>query len=318
MAERLEVAEIFINQGYCIQKVIKYASISNSTWYSQKKRVGEDKRKNNQGRPIPGYTINPDGTIILDGVIVSALEHYRSQKEFANGGGYQKLACYLRRDYNYTVNPKKVYRLCQENSLLLPKRKKRKKARSRRSVNRFISRPYQMWELDLKYGFVHGENRFFYILVIIDVYLRLIVNYYIGLRCTGKDLVFTLNNAIKEHRILNKDQLVIRSDNGSQMTSNVFIKNVDSFGEDQLLHELIPPATPNKNAHIEAFNSILEIEFLQPRYFKTYGQAYLETTEFMSFYNTSRIHGSLKNRTPMEVFELFSKGEKLNIPVVKV
>ncbi|MCP3923183.1 MAG: hypothetical protein GY714_11425 [Desulfobacterales bacterium] len=27
------------------------------------------------------------------------------------------------------------------------------------------------------------------------------------------------------------------------------------------MHELIPPATPNKNAHIEAFYSILEIEF---------------------------------------------------------
>ena len=47
MAERLEAAEIFTNQGYCVQKVIKYASISNSTWYSQKNRVKEDKRKNN-------------------------------------------------------------------------------------------------------------------------------------------------------------------------------------------------------------------------------------------------------------------------------
>jgi len=246
------------------------------------------------------------------------LEKYRSQKEFANGGGYQKLTWYLRRDYNYTVNPKKIYRLCQENGLLLPKRKKRKKPRTKRSVNRLISSPHQMWELDLKYGFIHGENRFFYILAIIDVYMRLIVNYYVGLRCTGKDLVFTLNNAIKEYRIFNKDQLVIRSDNGSQMTSNVFIKNINSFGEDQLIHELIPPATPNKNAHIEAFNSILEIEFLQPRYFMTYGQAYLETTEFMEFYNTRRIHRALKYRTPMEVFESFNKGEDLNIPVIKV
>lgn len=119
--------------------------------------------------------------------------------------------------------------------------------------------------------------------------MRLIVNYYVGLRCTGKDLVFTLNSAIKEYKIFNKDQLVIRSDNGSQMTSTVFIENANTFGEDELLHELIPPATPNKNAHIEAFNSILEIEFLQTRYFMTYGQAYLETMQFMEFYNTRRL-----------------------------
>lgn len=202
--------------------------------------------------------------------------------------------------------------------MLLPKIKKRKKPRSKRSVNRLITSPHQMWELDLKYGFIHGENRFFYILAIIDVYMRLIVNYYMGLRCTGKDLVFTLNNAIKEYKILDQDQLVIRSDNGSQMTSNVFIKNINNFGEDQLLHELIPPATPNKNAHIEAFNSILEIEFLQPRYFMTYGQAYLETMEFMKFYNTTRIHRSLKYRTPLEVFESFKRGEDLRIPPIKV
>ncbi len=48
-------------------------------------------------------------------------------------------------------------------------------------------------------------------------------------------------------------QLVIRSDNGPQMTSHVFMDHVGNFGEDQVLHELIPPATPNENAHIKAF-----------------------------------------------------------------
>ncbi len=318
MAQRLEVAEIFTNQGYCVQKVIKYASVSSSTWYSQKQYIQEDKRKNNPGRPVPGYTINPDGSIILEEFIVSALEQYRGKKDFANGGGYQKLTWYIRRDYNYWVNSKKIYRLCKEHNLLLPKKKKRKKPRTKRSINRLITGPYQMWELDLKYGFIHGGNRFFYILAIIDVFMRLIVNYYIGLRCTGKDLVFTLNNALHEHGIFNKDQLVIRSDSGSQMTSNLFIENINDIGEEQLIHELIPPAAPNKNAHIEAFNSILEIEFLQPRYFMTYGQAYLETTEFIEFYTTKRIHGALKYRTPREIFELFKKGEDLNISAIKV
>ena len=262
--------------------------------------------------------MNPDGSVVLDQLIVEALEGYRAQREFANGGGYQKLSQYLRRDYNYTVNHKKVYRLCRENGLLLPKRKKRKKARSKRCINRIITRPHQMWELDLKYGFIHGENRFFFILAVIDIYTRLMVNYYIGLRCSGKDLVFTTQDAIKHHGILDGNQLIIRSDNGSQMTSNAFIDHVESFGEDRVLHELIPPATPNKNAHIEAFNSILEIEFIQPRYFKTYGQAYQETVEFMEFYNNRRIHGSLKSRTPMEVYEQYKKGLELNISPVKV
>ncbi len=318
MAERIEVAEIFINQGYCVQKVIKYASISNSTWYSQKHKVSEDHRRNNSGRPIPGYTVNPDGKIIQDKLILSALAQYRDQKEFSNGGGYQKLTHYLKRDYGYYINQKKVYRLCRENDLLLPKNKKKTKPKSKRCVNRLISKPYQMWELDLKYGYIHGENRFFYMLAIIDVYMRLIVDYYVGLRCSGKDLVFTLNNALEKHKIMGREQLVIRSDNGSQMTSNVFINNIRKYDETQIIHELIPPATPNMNAHIEAFNSIFEIEFLQPRYFNTYAQAYKETTEFMDFYNTKRIHGSLKNRTPMEVLASFNNGENLGVAEVRL
>ncbi len=99
-----------------------------------------------------------------------------------------------------------------------------------------------MWEVDLKYGFVHGENRFFFILVVLDVYTRVIVNYFIGLKCKGKDLAFTTHNAIKRHCILDGDQLIIRSDNGSQMTSNTFINHVEAFGEERILHELIPPA----------------------------------------------------------------------------
>jgi transposase-like protein len=105
------------------------------------------------------------------------------------------------------------------------------------------------------------------------------------------------------------NQLVIRSDNGSQITSNAFINHISSCREDQIVHELIPPETPNKNAHIEAFNSILEIEFLQPRYFMTYGRAYQETVRFMEFYNTRRIYRSLKKKTPMEIYEQYKTGE---------
>jgi putative transposase len=102
------------------------------------------------------------------------------------------------------------------------------------------------------------------------------------------------------------------------MTSTIFTEYVQDFREDQVLHELIPPATPNKNAHVEAFNSILEIEFVQPRYFMTYGQTYRETVDFIDFYNSFRLHGSLKNRTPMELYESYQRGEALNIQEIRI
>ena len=261
--------------------------------------------------------MNHIGEKIQDEIIVRALKCYRSKIEFVNAGGYYKLSRYLYRDYGYTVNHKKVYRLCAANKLLLPLRKKVSKRKDKRICqNRTISKPHELWELDLKYGYIHGEERFYFMLIIIDVFSRYVVNYHIGLHCTGKDLMFALNIAIEKHKA-DANQLVIRSDNGTQMTSKVFIENIQSY-DDAVIHELIPIATPNMNAHVESFNAILEIEFLQVRYFADYSQAYEETVGFIHNYNTERIHGSLKWNTPNEAREIYLNGGDLGIKEVRL
>ncbi len=317
MAERLEVSKIFIDEGYKTYQVIKYSGISNSTWYNHLNKKGEDSRKENRGRPLPGYSFNQRGEKVYDEIITSTLKSYRSKIAFVNAGCYRKLSHYLYRSHGYIVNHKKVYRLCKENKLLLPRRKKISKVKGKRVCqNHSISMPDKLWELDLNYGYIHGEERFYFILIIIDVFVRYVVNYHIGLSCTGKDLVLALNVAIERHK-LDTNQLIIRSDNGSQMTSKVFIKNIENYNN-EVVHELIPPATPNKNAHVEAFNSILEIEFMQVRYFKSYSQAYEETVEFIHKYNAERIHGSLKWNTPREARNVYLNGGDLGIKEVKL
>ena len=317
MAERLVVSSIYIEKGHKTQQVIKYSGVSNSTWYNHLNKRCLDGRKENRGRPFPGYSLNLSGDEVCDEIITCALRTYRSKMEFVNAGGYHKLSRYLRRDYGYIVNHKKVYRLCKENNLLLPLRKKISKVKCRRiSQNRTISKPNELWELDVKYGYIHGEERIYFILIILDVFLRYVVNYHIGLSCTGKDLVLTLNGAIQRHKA-DRRQLIIRSDNGSQMTSKVFLKNIECY-DNEVVHELIPPATPNKNAHVEAFNSILEIEFLQVRYFDSYSQAYEKTVEFIHKYNTERIHGSLKWNTPSEARKKYLNGGDLGIKEVRL
>jgi transposase InsO family protein len=125
-------------------------------------------------------------------------------------------------------------------------------------------------------------------------------------------------HALKKFNIPKKNQLIIRSDNGPQMTSKVFMNHIECLGEKQILHELIPVRTSNKNAHIEAFNSILEIEFFQPRYFNSNGQAYKEVVDFINFYNYRRVHSSLGMKTPMEVYNSYKMKEELKISPVKV
>ena len=73
-------------------------------------------------------------------------------------------------------------------------------------------RPNKLWQFDIKTGYIHGENKYFYLLAIIDVFNREIVNYHIGYSCKAKDLLMTFQEAINEHNP-NLEELAIRSDN---------------------------------------------------------------------------------------------------------
>ena len=174
--------------------------------------------------------------------------------------------------------------------------KKQKRRGKRICENREVTGPNQLWQFDIKYGYIHGENRFFFLMAFIDVFTREIRDYHIGLRCKSSDIIFTLENALKKHSV-DQSNLVIRSDNGTQMTSHMFKNFIEEKG---LEHEFTPPSTPNLNAFIESFFSIVESEFFQAFIFKSYSEAYELTVEFINHYNKERIHGSLENKTPEE------------------
>ena len=102
--------------------------------------------------------------------------------------------------------------------------------------------------------------------------------------------------------------LTIRSDNGPQMSSNRFHFYLKRL-EQKLSHEFIPPRSPNRNAYIEAFNSILEIEVLQVRYFENFKEVYQAILEFIEFYNNRRLHGAIGYRSPLMFINSFKNGE---------
>jgi putative transposase len=160
-----------------------------------------------------------------------------------------------------------------------------------------IKAPNQLWQFDIKYGYLHGENRFFFVLAYLDVFTKKVVGYHIGKTCKSGDLAYTLDQALRSNNIAADHRLTIRSDNGPQMSSNKFFFHLRRI-EKKLSHEFIPPRTPDRNAFVEAFFSILERELLSDRYFATFLDAYNAVVRFINFYNHRRLHGSLKNRSP--------------------
>ncbi len=193
-----------------------------------------------------------------------------------------------------------VYRLCKELHILRPQRQVKTKHPRKLARNRTIIGSNQLWETDLKYGYISGEQRFFFIQSMIDIYDRSIVGYHIGLQCSGQDAARTLEQSLWERKLLySENKPVIRSDNGPQFTSQKFQDKVNGLGVE---HERIPFRMPNLNAHIESFHRILEDDCLSRYEFDSYEEAYRVITEFIRFYNEQRIHSSIGYLAPSEFY----------------
>lgn len=266
--------------------------------------MNEDTKINKGGRPIPGYSFDKDSNYICD----EQIKEYILKIIETEGlyYGYCKITVLLRRTFNLIINKKKVYRLCKELEVLRPQRKIKPKYPRKIAINREITTSNSLWEVDVKYGYIHGEDRFFYIASFLDVYDRNIVEYHMGLSCKTEDIIVTLKRGLMKRELYNKKiNLIIRSDNGPQFISNKF---QDTCKELKLEHERIPFKTPNKNAHIEAFHRLLEDECLSRYEFKSYTEAYEAVSEYIKFYNKVRIHSSLGYISPVEFYHKTLEG----------
>lgn len=158
-----------------------------------------------------------------------------------------------------------------------------------------VDAPNQLWEMDIKYGYIAGTKQFFFQLSLIDVMDREVISYHLGLRCTAMDAVSVLRQAI-EKRNLDIERTtrlpIVRTDNGPQFIAKVFARACEQLG---LEHQRIPVKTPNMNAHIESFHAVLEDECYSRHEFLSYQDAYCQVSEYMRYYNERRRHGSLRD-----------------------
>jgi putative transposase len=282
--------------------VLKIIGISESTYYYNKQpKEGADNKYNSAdntgGRPIPGYSLDQAGTPTSDEQIKEWLLELISGEEEIYG--YRKLTKCLRSQHQLVINKKKVYRLCKELGILKKQRQIMAKHPRRLARNRTITNVNQLWEIDIKYGYIAGEDRFFYLMSIIDVYDRVIVDYHIGLTCEGRHAAHIVERALRKRKLINNTAIrpVIRTDNGPQFISNIFETGCQTLSVE---HERIPPKTPNLNAHIESFHSILERDCYAKNEFISYTDAHKTVTEFIDFYVNRYLHGSLNDMPPTE------------------
>ncbi|MCL6577536.1 MAG: IS3 family transposase [Kyrpidia sp.] len=274
--------------------VLRIVGVSRSTYYFQITHTPKPHARAG-GRPAPGYSWTREGRKISDEQIKEWIMETIAGEGYAYG--YRKLTHLLRQEYDLVINEKKMYRLCKELDVLRPQRRIRPKYPRKLAQNRMITAPYQLWEVDIKYRYILGEERFFFVLSYLDVYDRQIVGYHIGLTCEARHATETFRPALWNRQLNRPPFPVVRSDNGPQFVSHLFESECEQLGVE---HERIPPKTPNMNAHIESYHRLLEDECLSIHGFISYAEAYEAVANYVQLYNTQRLHSSLHYLSPVE------------------
>ena len=162
---------------------------------------------------------NKEVIISVPDTVVKNDIKYLLSKEFVCYG-YKKVAKYLKKYYGYIINSKKVYRLMKEMSLLLPKTRPAS-IDIERVKNRKVHlvRPNELWQIDIKYLYIHGEKRNSYVCTIIDCFTKEAIVFYHGKHCLNENIKTLFEEALIKRNIINLRNYQLISGNRGVLSS---------------------------------------------------------------------------------------------------
>lgn len=270
-----------------------WMNLSPSTYYylpSQRKR----------GVKPSSFTLKTDGSSVSNEAVVEDIKA-ALQREFCCYG-YHNITSDLR-DMNYRINHKKVYRLMDENNLLLGKvirtRGKREFVRHRKIQAAY---PMEYLCLDIKYIWVAGEKRNYYLLTVLDVFSRMAIDQILQASIKKIDVINMFRRINIRYGIKG---VTVRNDNGSQFIAN----EVKQFlASSEAKQEFTHIATPQENSYIEAFHSIVNTEVVERFDFLSYYEAKQTFRKHFQWYNTERKHGQIGRITPLQKWNTYWNG----------
>jgi transposase InsO family protein len=295
------VAQEFIDMGEPIRLVLKYCQVPVSSYY-YKPRVGRQGRK-----PYATY-LDSTGNLAREQDIVLSIN-----KLFENpfvDYGYLKTWIYLKNELGYSVSRDAIYKLMKKHNLLNLSRKEKVKKGIRNKAEAMVPQPvteFSYWEFDIKFVWIQGKRRNAQVLTILDVFSRWNMGQYIAFDIKQEHVVKLFQRVSTSFKLPAK--FVVRNDNGSQFVAQSVQDYLLTIGAAQ---EFTKPATPQMNAHIESYHSIMESSVCQRFEFNDLVEFRETMEDFQKFYNFERIHSGVGFTSPYKF--LLKKGVDMKQP----
>ncbi len=291
----MEVATEFISQGFPIRSVLSHCGLSKSSFY-YKSSDGKAGRK-------PYATIHDSkGREVSESEIVERIKLLFANP-FVDYGAYKTFRHLVDKE-KYRISKHYVYKLMKINNLLRGSNPVSSKKSNRNRVKDLIPKvqtEFSFFEFDIKYVWVSGQRKSMQVLTILDVYSRFNMGHYMAYNIKKEDVIKLFEEVIAEFGL--PKNFTVRNDNGSQFIASVVQDYLKANG---ITQEFTKPGTPQQNAHIESYHSILERAVCQRFEFENIKIAKRTMDEFREFYNFERIHGGIRFVSPYEY--LLQKG----------
>jgi putative transposase len=209
--------------------------------------------------------------------------------------GYYKTYIHLKNELNYTIGSSRTYRIMKENNLLKFQRTKQKR-KNRNWVTDLVPKvehPFNFLEFDIKFAYIQGTRSNVMVLTVLDVYSRWNMGHYIAYSVKQQDVIQLFEQIAAEHQM--PERFIVRNDNGSQFVASAV---QEYFVQKNVIQEFTKPSTPQQNAHIESYHSIMESAVCQRIEFENAEDFTQTMNRFRNFYNFNRIHGGLNYTSP--------------------
>lgn len=298
MAERRQIVNRYVQEGLPTKMALYIADLPRSTYYYKPNGCKGGKKPST-------HTFLVDGFGITNGELVTLME-YILEEPFIDYG-VKRMTLELRNN-GFVINKKKTYRIMKERHLLFPKI--RKLNPDRQFVKYTIpdpGAPFETIEIDIKYIHIQGENKTAYLITAIDTFTRIALEWILDYHMKVDQVAVLVENLIRNRDHLHTpEKFYIRTDNGPQFVAK---KLKEGLKELTFEHEFIYPGTPQQNAHIESFHSIVSKLVTTKFEFENLEQARKIFHQFYTTYNDKRIMTVLAGKSPREFYKAWCEGK---------
>jgi transposase InsO family protein len=263
--------------GLPMARFIRWLGLSPGKFYDWKQRYGKVNEHN-------GWT--PCDFWLLDWEKQAIIDFYDAHPK----EGCRRLAFMMLDADVVAVSPSSVWRVLRDAGLLRPwNRKESKKGTGFHQPQK----PHEHWHIDVSHVNICGT--FYYLCGVLDGFSRAIVHWGIHESMTESEIEIILQRA-KEKQPGATPRII--SDNGPQFIAKDFKEFIRISGMTQVKTS---PYYPQSNGKIERWHKSLKTECIRPKTPLNLEDARRVVDEFVTHYNTARLHAGIGYVTPNDM-----------------